>query len=128
VYVDSFFVTEEFIDQAGRTIHRVERIPPAFINLTTWLSPDIYPLDTIEVVSDRFGTTGTRFLVVGVQHYVDPNQPYTTISAELTVADAPELPEPPSDPGEPEPPSDPGEPEPPSDPGEPEPPSDPGDS
>lgn len=94
VYVDTLFITEEFASEAADAIHAVERVPPARINLTTWLSPDIYPLDVIQVESERFATAGTRLLVMGVRHVMDPNLSYTEISAELTfefaLADPPE--------------------------------------
>jgi hypothetical protein len=43
-------------------------MPERRLVITTWFQPDIKPLDLIEVVSPRSGSTGIKFMVTDISH------------------------------------------------------------
>lgn len=82
VWADSQFADIEYASEAADALIAFLRHPAETVTFTTWLQPDIYPLNVIAVDAPRFGTTGKRYLVVGVQHRVhDVALGETTITA-----------------------------------------------
>lgn len=81
VWMDSQFANEAFAWLASFEMFRFLRSPGYRVSLTTWLQPDIFPLDMVSVVSPRLGTTGLRFMVTGVRHHVDKQLGHSKISA-----------------------------------------------
>lgn len=78
VWADNQFASPEYAYKAAITQLMFMRIPETNISFTTWLQPDIYPLDIIGVNSIHAGNAGglphppgsNRFLVVSVTHSV----------------------------------------------------------
>lgn len=81
VWMDSQFGNEAFAYFASYEMFRFLRIPGYAVTFTTWLQPDIFPLDMIGVQSPKLGTYGLRFMVTSVRHHVDKNRGESTITA-----------------------------------------------
>jgi len=81
VWMDSQFGNENFAYLASYQMFRFLRTPGYKVSFTTWLQPDIFPLDMIGVQSAKLGTYGIRFMVTSVQHHVDKNRGHSTITA-----------------------------------------------
>lgn len=71
VWADSMFANSAFAEAAAQRLISFLRLPTLHVHFTTWLNPDIYPLDTIGVDAPRFGIAGLRFMVVSVSHHLD---------------------------------------------------------
>lgn len=70
VWADSLFASPQFASDAADALIAFLRHPAEVVTFTTWLQPDLYPLDVIAVEAPRFGTAFKRYLVVGIQHRV----------------------------------------------------------
>ncbi|GIV22150.1 MAG: hypothetical protein KatS3mg023_3901 [Armatimonadota bacterium] len=70
VWADSLFASPQFASDAADALIAFLRHPSEVVTFTTWLQPDLYPLDVIAIQAPRFGTMWKRYLVVGVQHRV----------------------------------------------------------
>lgn len=81
VWMDSQFSDEEFAYTASVGMHQFLRLPGYRVTLSTWLQPDIFPLDMIAVQSRKLGTYNTRFMVTGVKHRSEKNGGSSVISA-----------------------------------------------
>jgi hypothetical protein len=58
------------------------RQPQIEVTLRTFMQPDIYPGDIVELADDRFGTVGLPFRVVGISNTLNrQRQPYAEITA-----------------------------------------------
>lgn len=68
VWADSQFANAAFASAAADALFAFLRQPSEIVHLTTWLQPDLYPLDVIGIASDRWGTTGKRYLILEVHH------------------------------------------------------------
>ena len=68
VWSDSQFASLPFASAAADALFAFLRHPSEVVEFTTWLQPDIYPLDVIAIEAPRFGTLFKRYLVVGVRH------------------------------------------------------------
>lgn len=71
VWADSMFANTQFAEAAAQRLIAYLRMPTLHVQFSTWLNPDIYPLDTIGVDAPRFGIAGLRFMVVSVSHHLD---------------------------------------------------------
>ena len=67
-WADSQFGNDEFAYQAALQLLLFLRMPERRLVITTWFQPDIKPLDLIEVVSPRSGSTGIKFMVTDISH------------------------------------------------------------
>lgn len=70
VWSDSQFANLSFASAAADALFAFLRHPGEVVQLTTWLQPDLYPLDVIAIEALRFGTMSKRYLVVGIEHRV----------------------------------------------------------
>lgn len=70
VWADSLFASPQFASDAADALIAFLRHPSEVVTFTTWLQPDLYPLDVIAIEAPRFGTAFKRYLVVGVQHRI----------------------------------------------------------
>lgn len=70
VWADSLFASPQFASDAADALIAFLRHPAEVVTFTTWLQPDLYPLDVIALEAPRFGTTFKRYLIVGIQHRV----------------------------------------------------------
>lgn len=84
VWVDSAFASEAFAYAASLEQINVLRTPELSARFTTWLQPDVFPLDAVTVRADRFGLHEQRLMVVGVDHNLSSDEPAsTTITAQF---------------------------------------------
>lgn len=83
VWVDSQFAQAQFADTASQQMLYFLRLPGLFVSLTTWLNPDIAPLDVITMQADKFGVSAIRLLVLSVRHTINMDLGTTTIMAKL---------------------------------------------
>jgi hypothetical protein len=70
VWSDSQFANLSFASAAADALFAFLRHPGEVVQFTTWLQPDLYPLDVIAIEAPRFGTMWKRYLVVGIEHRV----------------------------------------------------------
>lgn len=68
VWVDSRFANAAFANAAALNLFGVLRLPGLSVNLTTWLQPDLYPMDTIGVNELRSGSDGVPFYIMGMRN------------------------------------------------------------
>jgi len=85
VWIDSQFAQASYAEEASVEMYKDLRNPDLSVGLTTWLQPDIFPLDVISVSSYRHGTTGLRFLVMDVVHQVSIATASTTLTGTFYV-------------------------------------------
>ena len=83
VWMDSQFADPYFAFSAARDMYYFLRTPGLSVTLTTWLQPDIFPLDMIMVQSPKIGTYGIRMMVTDVVHTVNKERGRSTISARF---------------------------------------------
>ena len=67
VWIDPLFSDFDFASDAATKSMQVLRLPTLTVQLTTWLQPDVFPLDTILVSSQKLGIGFTPLLVTGVR-------------------------------------------------------------
>lgn len=83
VWIDSQFANPYFAASSAFQMMNFMRLPGLFVRLTTWLNPDIAPLDVIQVNADRYGITGLPLLVLKARNIVTKDNGATTITARL---------------------------------------------
>lgn len=82
VWVDSAFADPWFAWMASLEQMNVGRVPALSAQFTTWLQPDLLPLDVVSLRAPRFGMYDLDLMVVGVDHRVGSDGPgSTTITA-----------------------------------------------
>lgn|GEM_PF-4967068 len=81
VWVDAQFAAPGFAEEAADGIHITARTPGLDARLTTWLQPDIFPLDVVAVYAPRFGLFNERLMVIDVAHQVTRSIGTSTITA-----------------------------------------------
>jgi hypothetical protein len=83
VWADSQFADEAYAYEAAISNASWMRLPTRMVHFTTWLQPDIYPLDCITISSLRLGQFRKKALVMTVNHTVDQESQFgrTTIGA-----------------------------------------------
>lgn len=68
VWIDSQFADPHYADEAGFETMRFLQVPGFDVTLTTWLQPDIFPLDMIVLQSFMTGSAWTRLAVMQIKH------------------------------------------------------------
>lgn len=68
VWMDSQFASAEFADVAASRMITFLRNPALEAAWTTWLQPDIFPLDVVMFQSYRLGVAWTRLMVTSIEH------------------------------------------------------------
>lgn len=81
VWVDSQFANWDFAVQASQETLAFMRLPGLGLTFTTWLNPDIAPLDVVTFYGQKFGISGIPMMVLSVKHRVTKSLGMTTISA-----------------------------------------------
>ncbi len=81
--IDSLYADERFAYDASNALITCLRLPDLAVGLTTWLQPDIFPMDVFRLQSDRAGTTGIPFMVTGVRHSLTKDSGSTRIRGQF---------------------------------------------
>lgn len=69
-WLDSRFANSLFADRANANMFRFMSLPELSVSGTSWLQPDVFPLQTIGVNNGRAGTGGIPFYVMGIDNTV----------------------------------------------------------
>ncbi len=83
VWMDSQFAEPGFAADAADETIRVLSQPGQVEQIVTWIQPDIFPLDIVQLQSDRLGTRDTRMMVVEVRHELSQQAASSVIGARL---------------------------------------------
>lgn len=81
VWMDSQFADPYFAYIASGAMFYFLRTPGYAVEFETWLQPDIFPLDMIQLQSPKLGTYGVRFMVTSVRHRVNKSGGSSVITA-----------------------------------------------
>lgn len=66
VWTDSRFANQAFAATAAARLYEMLRIPSLEATFTTWLQPDLYPMDLIYVDEPKSGMTGVPFYIMSI--------------------------------------------------------------
>lgn len=83
VWVDNMFAAPGFAQQAALAMYRFLRLPSYDIAFTTWLQPDLFPMDVVQVEAVKFGTNNTRVMITDVDHNVNKRGGTSRITARF---------------------------------------------
>jgi hypothetical protein len=82
VQVEPSYATPAYNAAVATSMFAILRQPQIEVTLRTFMQPDIYPGDIVELADDRFGTVGLPFRVVGISNTLNrQRQPYAEITA-----------------------------------------------
>ena len=82
-WISSQFSGDAYAYRASVELMNYLRNPDLTIRLTSWLQPDLFPMDVIRFQSRRAGTAWLRLVVTGVRHAITPNIGRTAIRAQF---------------------------------------------
>lgn len=84
VTIDNIFADPYFCEASAFEQIRFLRVPGLDCSITTWLQPDVFPLDVIMVQSPKSGVAWTRMMVTSVEHYKGQEGPgFSTITSRF---------------------------------------------
>jgi hypothetical protein len=69
VWTDSRFANSAFAAEAASNLYAMLRIPGLHARFTTWLQPDIYPMDVVYINEHTSGSEGVPFYVMQVDNH-----------------------------------------------------------
>ncbi|RYG37494.1 hypothetical protein EON81_06520 [bacterium] len=81
-WLASQFSGDTFAYRASIELLNYLRNPDFQLNLTTWLQPDLFPMDVIRLQSYRAGTAWLRLVVTGVRHDLNPSIGRSRVTAQ----------------------------------------------
>ena len=67
-WIDTQFAELVYAARSAQAMHRVFRMPYLPVVFTSWLQPDIFPLDVVTVNSPKVGISSVPLVVLGVHH------------------------------------------------------------
>ena len=69
VWVDSRFANQAFADAAALNLYGLLRLPGLEAQWTSWLQPDLYPMDVVGINESKSGTEGVPFYIMAMRNH-----------------------------------------------------------